>query len=462
MIIATQGIPNLPDLTHPQELIDFGTQLLQTFLTLALLIGGLGVVIALISFAMHRHEAQPTLFIREWVLRYSQLLRGSYHAILLISLLIFGFFLCSTLSNRYHHWEQAKVAQVAASVAGYRLEQRAPHIRYLVEEPYVYNTWIDGELVRVEDVRQVARYLALDSSDIQVKIEQIRNLQDRSPNYNVDFVAEYSFTNPLGEAQELWFEIAEPYNYSLLQNFSVQRQGERLQPINPGDYSFPLQLEPGQATRFSVTYQAQGGQRWVYLSDRQLLSNFRLGVSANFPKVDFASGIAPTESKKEGGITTYTWIFKDNVSVRNPFGIFTATDTLKNTGVIPRLLLLAPGLFLWWILLLYLSVPLTLRNSAIAGGLFFACLLALTYFSRIIYAQLAWVIISLILLWMVWGLGNSVRASLAAIICTIAGAILPVLGLLVSYSGLTLSLAALLSVIWLAARNWYGWMVVDS
>jgi hypothetical protein len=53
-------------------------------------------------------------------------------------------------------------------------------------------------------------------------------------------------------------------------------------------------------------------------------------------------------------------------------------------------------------------------------------------------------------------LGSNRRVHLAAVICSIAGAILPVLGLLVAYSGLTLSLAGLLSVIWLAVRHWYN------
>jgi uncharacterized RDD family membrane protein YckC len=57
---------------------------------------------------------------------------------------------------------------------------------------------------------------------------------------------------------------------------------------------------------------------------------------------------------------------------------------------------------------------------------------------------------------LVWGLGKNRSASLAAVVCTISGAILPVLGLLIAYSGLILSLAGLLSTIWLVIRNWYG------
>jgi hypothetical protein len=83
--------------------------------------------------------------------------------------------------------------------------------------------------------------------------------------------------------------------------------------------------------------------------------------------------------------------------------------------------------------------------------------LTLTYLARLMNAEFAWTLISLILLALSWGLGANLRASLAALICTIAGAVLPVFGLLVSFSGLTLSLAGLLSAVWLAVLHLYGW-----
>ncbi|NEQ74859.1 MAG: hypothetical protein F6K23_18530 [Okeania sp. SIO2C9] len=60
------------------------------------------------------------------------------HLILVLILLVGGFFLGSTLSNRYHHWEQAKIVKIVAGVAGDRLEKMAPKVRYIVEEPYTY------------------------------------------------------------------------------------------------------------------------------------------------------------------------------------------------------------------------------------------------------------------------------------------------------------------------------------
>ncbi|MBE9073628.1 UbiA family prenyltransferase [Microcystis sp. LEGE 08355] len=449
-----QGIPGLPDLTHPEELIKFGTQLIQGSLLFAFLIVALGVAIALISFSLRRNTSEQAVFFGEWSIRYSQLLKELQHLALILILVVTGFFLTSTLSNRYHYWEQAKVAQVAESVAGDKLEQIAPQVRYIVEEPYSYTTQVNGKIVKVTDKQKVTRYLNVAGSNIQVKIDQSVNVQSRSAIYLIDYTADYKIVNSLSDVNSFFFEAPPPLGYSLLSSYKVERDGTRLKQINPGDYGFPLQLEPGQETTIKVSYQAQGGPRWVYNATDQLLSQFRLTTIANFRNADFASGIVPHEIKSDGDSTEFTWIFDENVSVRNPFGVFTATKPIGKTGIMPRLLLLAPALFLWWILLLYLSLPMSLKNLAIAAGIFFACLLTLTYLARVMNAEIAWLIISLILLGFIYGLGANRHAALAAIICTIAGAILPVFALLIPFSGLTLSLAGLLSVGWLAIHHW--------
>ncbi|WP_228061458.1 hypothetical protein [[Phormidium] sp. LEGE 05292] len=461
IVLAAQGIPQLPDLTQPSQIMQFGSEILRLFLILIGLVGVLGMAIALLSFSLfslRKDAPEPGIFIGEWVVRYSALLRGLQHTALVLIILIVGFFLCTTLANRYHFWEQARVTQVAESVAGDRLEQTAPQVRYTIQEPLSYNRQVGNRIVKVEEKRTVNRLLAINGSQVQVSIMQASDPQKNDRNiYLVDFAAEYQVINRLKDTDNFILEVPPPNGYSLLQNFKVEQNGTRLEPTNPGEYTFPVRLPSNTETRFRVTYQAQGASRWVYNANGQLLSNFRLSVLANFPNADFASGVVPTEAKPEGKGTRFTWIFDDNVSVLNPFGVFTATGTIRNTGILPRLLLLAPAIFLWWLLLLYFSIPMKLKDVAITGGIFFATILALTYLSRIINPQLAWTIVSLILLTLAWGLGRNLRTSLAAFICTIAGAVIPILGLLVPYSGLTLSIAGLLSAIWLAVLNWYGW-----
>ncbi|MTJ31472.1 hypothetical protein [Aphanizomenon sp. UHCC 0183] len=457
MSVDPKGIPGLPDLTHPQELLQFGTQLLQSSLLLFFLIIALGVAIALISFSLRRYSTEQAVFFGQWSIRYSQLLQGLQHLALILILLVTGFFLCSTLSNRYHYWEQAKVSQVAANVAGDKLEQISPQIRYITEEPYVYTTQVNGKIVKVNDKQKVTRYLALASSEIQVKINQSVDVQNRSSIYQTDYTANYKVINQLSDINSFFLEVPPPNGSSILRGYKVERDGTRLKQTNNDDYSFPFRLEPGQETIFKVTYKADGGPRWVYSATNQLLSQFRLVAIANFNNADFASGITPDDIKVDDKSTQFTWTFAENVAVKNPFGVFTSTKPIGKTGIIPRLLLLAPALFLWWILLLYLSLPMTLKNVAIAGGIFFACLLTLTYLSRVINAELAWLMMALILLALSYGLGTNRRVSLAAIICTFSGVVLPVFGLLIPFTGLTLSIAGLLSATWLAVLHWCGW-----
>ncbi|NJO46067.1 MAG: hypothetical protein HC835_10800 [Oscillatoriales cyanobacterium RM2_1_1] len=450
------GIPQLPDLTHPNELLEFGSQGIQLAVKLGLFLIAFGVVLALIN-GSNRRQSQDFLPILKTSLEsYILWLQKLPHFVLLIVILSSGFFLCSTLANRYHHWEQEQVVQVSNTVAGERLEQAAPRIRYQVEESYIKYTWVDGRQVEEPATRLVDRYLAIAASQVQVKIDQATDPATRKLIYSVGLTGEYEVTNLLKNGENFFFEAYPPYGYSVLQDFQVEQNGQLLNQVNPGDYGFPFRLAPGASARFQVTYQAQGAPRWVYQPNGQALSDFRLTILANFAKADFAGAI-PTITREGDQQRELTWIFKGNVSVQNPLGVFTATEPISNTGILPRLLLLAPAIFLWWILLLYLSMPMKLKDVAISAGIFFACLLTLTYGSRLLAAPMTWGLITPILMGLSWGLGGDRQTRIGVLICTLSGLILPVFGLLIPYSGLTLSLAGLLSGIWISVRNGYGY-----
>lgn len=456
MDIVLSNIPNLPDLTHPNELIEWGSEMMKAGINLAILLTALGVIWSLINGSVKKPgDSISVPMLKTALEQYLNWIQTLPHFILIVLLLTSSFFLCSTLANRYHHWEQQRITQIATTVAGERLEQTAPRIRYEIEEPFTDYRYVDGKTIEIKSTHLVSHWMTLAGSQIEVNINQTTSPDTKQWIYSVDFAGDYQVKNQLKGISEFFFEVPPPYGYLLLQNFQVEQNGKPLVQVNPGDYGFPFKLAPGETTNFKVSYQAQGAPRWVYQPGEQLLSNFRLNVLAQFPNAEFA-GAVPTVTKEAGNNRQLSWVYEGNISVRNPLGIFTATSPILNTGVLPRLLLLAPGIFLWWLILLYLSLPLTLRDVVIVAGLFFAGLLTLTYSSRFMDAKLAWMLISPVLLFGVWGLGKNRQASWVTMICTISGAILPILGLLVPYSGITLSLAALLSGIWLALQHWHG------
>jgi hypothetical protein len=455
MDIFFGSIPSIPDLTHPNELMELGSIVIKILTQLAIFLIAIGVILSLINWSVKKPGDSISIpAIKTPLEQYLKWMQTLPHLILIVLVITSGFFLCSTLANRYHNWEQQRITKIATTVAGERLEQTAPKIRYEIEEPFTDYQYIEGKTIEIKSTRIVSRWMTLAGSKIQVKINQTTSPDTKQWIYSIDFVGEYQVKNQLKGVSDFFFEVPPPYGYLLLQDFQVEQNGKPLVQVNPGDYGFPFKLSPGATTNFKVSYQAQGAPRWVYQPGDQLLSNFSLNVLANFPDAEFA-GAVPTVTKEGKENRQLSWVYEGNISVKNPLGIFTATDPIRNTGVIPRLLLLAPAIFLWWIILLYLSLPLTLPDVAIVAGLFFACLLTLTYSSRLIDAKLAWMLISPLLLLAVWGLGKNRQGSWVAIICTISGGILPLFGLLIPYSGITLSLAGLLSGIWLAFQHWY-------
>jgi hypothetical protein len=453
-IVAANSVQTgLPDITQPAYLNSLASQLPATLVLLTLLVIGLGIGIALINFSLRPHQAESTLVVGDWAMGYSQLLRFLQHAALVLSAIGLGFLLCGTLAHRYQNWEKSQAVQATPVIVGEQIQQTSPLVSYTTKEPFEYTTQLNGKLVKVRDNKDVDRSMNVTGSNLQVNINPTRD----PAVYGIDFRGDYQVTNPVGTTDRFIFQITPPTGYSLLENFAVEENGKRLAPTNQGEYKFPLRIAPGNVAKLRVLYTAKGSPQWVYSAKDGVLGNFRMNLAAKVPNIDIAGGIAPSRTETKGQQKIFTWSFKDNATLQRPFGVAVSPTPIVSTGTMPLVLILAPGLLLWWLLLLYFSIPLSLKNAAIASGVFFASMLALSYLARLGNPLYAWAAIAVIMLLTIWGIGrDNWRISLAAIICTIAAIVLPIFGILGGFSGLALSLAGLMSVLWLAARNWYG------
>ncbi len=448
----------LPDLTQPQYLNQIAGQLPIAIAVFAILAIGLAAGMALLNFSLRNYPAAGGVAVGDWMLKSSQLLQVLQQTLLVSVILLAGFGLCGTLANQQNNWEQARVAKTTPAISGEPIQQSSPQVSYTTQEPYIYTTELNGKLVKVEDKKDVTRQSSVSGSNLQVTVAPIETKSADNQNYAIDFKGDYQITNPIGTTDRFVFQISPPKGYALLQNFGVTQNGKRLIAANPGEYRFPLQIAPGSVSKLRVSYRAQGSPQWVYQAKDGSLANFQMTVATKVPNLNFISGIVPTKISGTGDLKTFTWAFNQNASVQKPFGVGVSAPVAAQTGTLPSLLLLAPGIFLWWIVLLCFSIPMRLQHIPIAGFVFFAGMFALTYFSRTADPLVVWSGISIGLLLLVWGLGrNNWRISLAAVICTIVGAIVPIYGFLLGSRGLVLSIAALLSVVWLVVRNWYGW-----
>jgi hypothetical protein len=448
----------LPDLTQPQYLSQIANQLPIAIAIFAVLAIGLAAGMALLNFSLRNYPSSGGVAVGDWMIKSTQLLQVLQQILLVSVILLAGFGLCGTLANQQDSWEQARAAKTTPAISGELIQQSSPQVSYTTQEPYVYTTELNGKLVKVEDKKDVTRQSSVSGSNLQVTVAPIEPKSADNRNYAIDFKGDYQVTNPIGTTDRFVFQISPPTSYSLLQNFGVTQNGKRLIAANPGEYRFPIQIAPGSVSKLRVSYRAQGSPQWVYQAKDGSLANFRMTIATKVPNLNFVSGIVPTKVTGNGDLKTFTWAFNQNASVQKPFGVAVSAPVATQTGALPLLLLLAPGIFLWWIVLLCFSIPMRLQHIPIAGFVFFAGMFALTYFSRIADPLVVWSCISIGLLLLVWGLGrNNWRVSLAAVICTIIGAIVPIYGLLLDTRGLVLSIAGLLSVVWLVVRNWYGW-----
>ncbi len=452
-----EGIPKLPDLTHSAELLALGQTTLW-YLALALgfifCIGGLLLALLRWRFANQSPGENP---ISPWIVSYEQGVKGLY-SVFLGGLLVAGsYFVTATLANRTHHWEFQQVAKQTQVVEGYRQEQPAPQIYYYKPETYIVQALREGQLKDFEKTRYTRYTLNLASSQIQVKISQIQdNSEPPKHKYKVHFEGNYTFANTIKGIHQFRFLAEKPQNYELLEGFKVFKDGQELQALVQETNQFGFDLPPGQQTQFKISYQSQGDARWVYNAYNTLLSNFKLQVEAPFPHAQYASGILPQHTQEQGAGKVFVWEFKDNVSVLNPFGVFTSSGAAPKTGIISRILLLAPGILVWWLFLLMLTQRhhnwLGSHELFLVAALFLSGILALTYGSRFLPAWQPWIGISLLLLVLSAGLRKSAAERGQAVLVTLLGFVLPVSALLSPYTGISLALTALAAVVGLVAH----------
>jgi hypothetical protein len=437
----------MTDLTQAPQLVGLGKQIFQFWWQVAIALGVGGGILAVLGFSWGR-EPQLAALLPRWLSDYRRLLARWGQILLVLCLVTVGFWFCTTLAQRYHFWEQSRIAKRVEAVAGDRLEQPAPRIRYVVPERYTEERVVNGEVVRTERQRPRNLELPLSRSQVRVTLERAIDPQTQRTIYRTDFKADYQVTNRLQEPHTFYLESVTPTGYTLLQDVVVLQDGRR---IDSKERSFRLQ--PGDSTRISVSYQAQSGPRWVYTANGSLLNRFRLDVLAKIPDVEPAGGIVPSEQESQPDGVRFAWIYNENVSVQNPFGVFSTVAAARNTGVMPRLLLLAPGVCLAWLVLLLLSLPLSLREAIVITGLFFMAMLALAYLSRVVAPLGAWVLVASMFLPLSMGMVSDRRRAIALGLASAPGVILPIGALLVPYTGLTLAAAGAMAGLWLAVTT---------
>jgi hypothetical protein len=449
---------SLPDLTQPTQLqalaLGFGW-------LLVLLVGaaiGLGLALAALNFSLKpQQEAAITRFDR-WVVEYSKVV-GWLPTVALVALVTVALYLGgSTLAHRYQGWEQERFG--SSSNPTNAIEQVAPQIEYTASEPYTYTTQLEGKVVKVQDNRSVQRTLNPIASNLRLKLGST-NAKDVA---EVNFSGEYQIKNTTNTSG-LTFKMAPPQGLGLVQNFTVEKDGQRLAPSAENSYLFPVTISAGNTESVRVSYRGQGSPRWLYRPPSQLLSKLQLVIETNLANVNAIGGLLPSQVENQVNGKVLTWVLGDNAAVNQPLGAGNTFVADRFSGLVPRLLLWTPALWLWWLALLAINQPLRWRDLGASAGAVMAALAALAYASRIIRTELVlpyllpqtlWLGLATLLLVIGVGLARQRRQAIGVALSALVAVVLPAFGLLGAYSGLILAIAGLLSLGWLATPSWYG------
>jgi hypothetical protein len=466
---APSGIAGTPDVSKADQLSMVMSGFPIAIILFFSVLLGLGVAIALINFSLKPQQESSVVAMGGWIIRYSDLVKLLQHVAIVAGILIVSILICNAVANDYNLWEQNKFPRSAATAQ--QIEQMSPQISYTMKEPAKVETKEGEPPTVITPEKEIPRLLPISSSSIQVAINKNRVRGLEKWVYTTDFAGEYEVRNITPGNVEFLLKMAPPKGAYIVQSYAVEQDGRRISSNSAGEYEYLIQIANNGTTKIKTTYQAQGAPRWLYVTKGELLNRFQLAIATNFNSISSASGLMPSYIEKRSKGKTFTWVIPDNATIPYPIGASTPNILPSQVGAIPKVILYAPGVWLWWLVLLYFSVPLRLKDLLITAGVAAAGVSTLAFAMRLFKTELTavpatpeivWPIVAILLLSSAWGLGQDKRTKFAAIVCTIAGLIIPVFGLLSIYQGVLLSLAVLLSAFWLVAINWYGWFKFDG
>ena len=303
-----------------------------------------------------------------------------------------------------------KLQSRVGSTWGTKQEQAPPRAFYSKNEPRLVETQTDGKkTVRTE--RVLVNYdLPLESSLINVDL----NLAHRQKGllwystYVVKFAGAFSFTNTSSEEQVVTFSLPFPAQQAIYDGLTMEINGH---PLNLSNNSAAASgqsvVKPGETAILQVGYRSQGMDAWNYKlgDDVAQAKNFSLNMATNFKDIDFATNtLSPTEKHQTSRGWELTWKY---VNLLSGFQIgMSMPEKLQPGPLAGQISYFAPvSLFFFFFLIFILT---TLRNTDVhpmnyffLAGAFFAFHLLLAYLVDHISIHLAFVICSVVSIFLV-------------------------------------------------------------
>jgi hypothetical protein len=319
------------------------------------------------------------------------------------------FILGGTIEHRTFESDD-KLRSGVASVWGSPQEQGPPSASYESDQQRIVESETDGhKTTRTETVRTTIQ-VPLESSRINVALD----LQYRQKGllwystYVVDFAGIYTFRNPTDAPQWLNFRVKFPAEHAVYDGLAVEVNGKAMQIVNDkGGITASARLDPQQMATMRLVYGSHGLDSWKYrLGDEvSQAHNFTMNVRTNFKDIDFPLDTLSPNEKHETAIGwDLVWRYTNLISGFQ-LGI-TMPEHIQPGPLAGQISYFAPVSLLLFFFFLFImttmrSIDLHPMNYFFLAAAFFAFHLLLAYLVDHISIHVAFLICSLVSVFLV-------------------------------------------------------------
>jgi inner membrane protein involved in colicin E2 resistance len=300
--------------------------------------------------------------------------------------------------------------QKVASTWGAAQQQKPPEASYTKEITRTEEYLDKGQPFTRQVKTVVNRDLPLDGSRVDVALD----LEHRQKGllwystYKVQFAGDYRFRNDSNEDHTVTFRLAYPASQAIYDDLQFSVDGRPVEVTNEAGYARATMLVPANATIMLHTqYKSQGLDRWEYKLGENVsqIRDFALTMKTNFSDIDFPENtLSPTSKTPVGNGWELKWTYKNLVS---GYDIGMAMPEKLQPGPLAgEISYFAPVSLLFFFFLMFIittmrGIELHPMNYFFLATAFFAFHLLLAYLVDHISIHAAFVISSIVSIFLV-------------------------------------------------------------
>jgi len=305
---------------------------------------------------------------------------------------------------------RSRLAGPVVSSWGAPQEQAPPSASWVEIAPKKDTAVVDGRKTERITEERVSRALGLEASRLDVKLD----LEHRQKGllwyatYKVAFAGAYSFRNASDREQLVRFTFPFPAAKAIYDDLSLALDGEPM-AVTSGDSgaSATARVPAGKVVALGVSYRSQGLDNWRYKFGGEVsqVRDFALRVTTNFKEIDFPENtLSPPEKRQTAAGWDLAWNYKNLISGFQ-IGV-TMPEKLQPGPLAGAISLFAPvSLFFFFFLMFILTtlrdIELHPMNYFFLAAAFFAFHLLLAYLVDHVSIHTAFVMCSLVSMFLV-------------------------------------------------------------